>query len=644
MQITKLQIKNFRGIKRVDLKDLPPRVFITGMNGAGKSTILSAVQQCLYGRCVDQRGKRVKLPECVGPAGKEAVVSVTLDIGDGLVDFTLRIAGKGSTLEITDDAGKTFVCGDPDTARQAFWGRFGASIHSAECAGNPRMYLLSDDMPDLLGGLGSGEVDADALKRELNGHADWFGEYCRHHVLQTRTRANLEAIGKHVFAARTELNRNMKAREAELAALPDVQQPRTPDGQAIKPEWAPRVYQQVNDAEARQKSLLVELGQAQATQPDCQSAEDLQGQLDEAQAQKNKAEKRLAAQQRAKITAGERKKTAQAALSELDQNLTMARSEIARLETKHKEADKAAKDLSASECPRCGSMISPTKMAQMKRPAEGAMRALMAELHQQTDDATRYREQKPEVEAELAAATAEFEQSDAAGRTTEDEIRSCAREIASLERELKAAGARTAHRPVEDIQAELDELDGTIQRGRGIMQALQAVQKRAELQADIDGMRVQQTNLDWAVDAFQKGAILNTLGADGQAIFVERVNQVLTRLGHRMEIRAEGKDLTLMFERPGRVVPVWLLSDAELTIAQLAVGAAFGGQSVVLIDRMDGLDSQNKPRVLPMAEQIEAGSLWMAGAWGLPTLDIDGLQAALGETRVVWVDSGVAES
>jgi AAA15 family ATPase/GTPase len=51
MKIQKLNIENFRGIRRAQLDDLPDNVIIAGPNGTGKSCLFDAIRltKSLYG-------------------------------------------------------------------------------------------------------------------------------------------------------------------------------------------------------------------------------------------------------------------------------------------------------------------------------------------------------------------------------------------------------------------------------------------------------------------------------------------------------------------------------------------------------------------------------------------------------------------
>jgi AAA15 family ATPase/GTPase len=61
MKIPKLNIENFRGIRRAQLDDLPDNVIIAGPNGTGKSCLFDAIRltKSPYGGYRKERDTRI---------------------------------------------------------------------------------------------------------------------------------------------------------------------------------------------------------------------------------------------------------------------------------------------------------------------------------------------------------------------------------------------------------------------------------------------------------------------------------------------------------------------------------------------------------------------------------------------------------
>jgi len=99
MKIHRLQIKNVKGIKSIDIKPKTNLIFITGKNGNGKSSLLDSILYCLAG------GKQIpKLPVRYGESNAE----IKIELDDFNVSRTFTDSGK-TYLKITTKEGKNYL-------------------------------------------------------------------------------------------------------------------------------------------------------------------------------------------------------------------------------------------------------------------------------------------------------------------------------------------------------------------------------------------------------------------------------------------------------------------------------------------------------------------------------------------------------
>lgn len=95
MKITKLAIKNFRGIEALETSVPPAGAVISGHNAAGKTSVLRAIQAALVARGVD--------PTAIRIGAEKAEIVLDLD------DVTVRrvITSKTSSVTVTTQDGLT---------------------------------------------------------------------------------------------------------------------------------------------------------------------------------------------------------------------------------------------------------------------------------------------------------------------------------------------------------------------------------------------------------------------------------------------------------------------------------------------------------------------------------------------------------
>ncbi|MFL5834635.1 MAG: AAA family ATPase [Solirubrobacterales bacterium] len=157
MRLLRLEAENFRSFAEVDLDLNASGVFaITGVNGAGKSTIFAAIEWALYGGRGGPGATRVARE---GVKREECQVTLEFEVG-GRVLRVNRVDGKGASL--VDVAGEEQLAGGLSTTsreaavrlgltREMFRGTFYAPQNEVEALADKDPRKRKDQLERLLG-------------------------------------------------------------------------------------------------------------------------------------------------------------------------------------------------------------------------------------------------------------------------------------------------------------------------------------------------------------------------------------------------------------------------------------------------------------------------------------------------------------
>ena len=634
MRITSLQIENFRGLRDVRIPELPARVFWTGLTGAGKTTLQQAVRAVLWGRVYDHRGKALKVGEFVGPWGKQASVNLGLEVHDQPMVAKWSASARESGLTVQRQH-QPALAGSPREVRADLWDFIGMPAEPAECAGNPRAYLTCRDVGDLLAGLGGAEINQDKLTLELGPHADWFRSYCRAGGLAYDTHEGLSAIGKSVLQSRRDLKHDIQKLEQEIANLQDATLPADSEGRPISTDSLAEVNIHLDVLTDTRDKLQRELGASEGKR----SAASIANDLKQVQEKADQARQRLR-----EATKNERKAREQQArytkvVSEARNRESDLRGQLALAEGSLKKAQRALDELGDQErCPYCKRKLTDAAKAKLVAPLEQDQQEAGAECKDLGIRLATWQRQMKGIQKDLEAAQDKLDTARGALGEAQSALAEAEGRVAVLKAE-RPASDRTA----DEVQAEIATMDERIAAGRLILQSLHRVDQRRTLQAELGERQTELEHLEWAVTAFEKGAIQKPLGADGQRMFVDQCNQQLEAFGYQLALEVVGKDVTVLMGRTGgQMIPVSQASEGEFVLAQLSLAMGFAGDGgLVMVDGLDKLDARHKGRVFETLAQCNAGTIWLAGAYGLPgDPDLAMMSEALAPVGVIWVQGG----
>lgn len=604
MKITGIKIRNFRGVRSFEANPDGHTLLLTGLNGAGKSTVLAAIQQTLFGRCSDAAGKRIVLADLVGPHDSKAVVvlGVKMEAGphQGETVWTLTITRKSQSLSIAKPDGTLLIDCPQAAMRDTFWRLNGIDQRHAELAANPRAFVLGDDITDLLLELCGTDVPEKELRSFAGARWGWLegwlnGKGC-----------NIATLADAAVEDRRKKKADLAETQRRLRDIGTVEPPTFRNGKPCKPEHKASVEAALKRVRDRLMGCRVELEIARkaAGRPKV-SIQELESALKAATEAEIAAEAALL-EARATRDAAVRRE------ANLSHQQRLLHEEIATLERRMEQANNPQ-----GVCQYCGAKLRSSKK-------DATLGGKIEELRRQID---------PEA---LQAARDEMNRLRTQAATLEDELRGAAWAREKAERALQDARTTTPTRTQDAIEADIAALEEQMQAGEAALSALQAMEERAALEEHQTHLLVQIDNLEWAVEAFRDGRFQATRMSAPKDAFEGFCNGLLKRFGMALQVaQRDGAVRVEVMAGDATWVPVPQLSKGERVLVEAAVALAYCPGTPVLIDDMDALDSRNKPALLS-ALKGAATMVVCAGAWGLRDVNLEPLRAFLGGT-VKWV-------
>ena len=625
MRITKLALGNFRGVKELQLSDLPGTVFLCGLNGAGKTSVQNAVQHALCGRCYDQRGARIKVADLIGPHDKAAVIWLQIEHNGETYVVDCRITKSGTGIIATRNE-TSRISGSPDEVRAALWACWGIDPTHAECALNPRAFLLSDDLTTLLGSLGSG-VTREAIETAAGDHYSWLMDSYK--LPETTNTETLRGIGDDAYKQRTAVNAELKSTRDAIARIGIVNVPKDGNGNPLSPKQIPGAQKLLAELRSQRDELLQERGRAAAS-VDAPTDDDI-----------NLATLQLSA---AKKTADELKSVYESACGAHEKataELKSAQEKQAGISYKQSllPKPKAARGIEGDTCPTCGTTLTDELRAEIQEKNDAAD-------HETRQESVKLNKQNEAALADITKAREACKKAESARSEANAALIKPNAEVQELRANLAALNARRAAvsaRPVDDIDADISAIETRIESGESVVAALVRVGEISALNARLSELEETHTHLEWAISAFRDGALLNELSSGGQAEFLERANAWLADYGYALETFVDGSEIVVLMGRIGGLpVPVNFVSDGELILAQRAVAFGVGTGGIVAVDGLDRLDGYKKGG---MFGESSDGTLLISAAWGLGSEpDLPALAAAIAPAALVWMQDGVGEA
>lgn len=632
MFITRIMIENFRGIERVLLEELPRRVLFLGENHQGKTSILNAVQQVLYGQCFDCNETRLQNPELARTPGR---VTIELDVEHGqetvrlnwVYDKTVCMRG---VCGFKKERQLSRWVGTPKEVRQQFWEWADQKPDQAECMGNPQRYVTSPDLGKLITELVDQSVDQDALTVFCGKHQDWFEQACNIRGITINTPEDLYEFGKGMAEDRTIANRSLKEititiKKGDVALTKEIL---LPNGDTVDIATIDKhqVILRLECLGKEKDALLIEQGK---TEP-C-DAETIQGLATrvEANLEQYALTKEKFAEAKTRVEGHNE------ACQQLNESLTRTLQELDM-------ATSLMLDLRGDNCPVCKrkwgqqltkTLVTPARQRNMDAKeahdaASEAWRTAKAKLDKAKQNYNDWYEGHQKHLREKEYSCSEFLQLVGTSYADWKENPAC----------VEASSGT-------DIIDQISSIEKRIENGIEIRDLVTSHEHFLEVEKEAEALQEACDELTWAVKAFRDGEYQKAHSET--PTFITDANEILTKFGLSMAIETDGKKVELMVTNPnGKQIPLRQASKGERVVAQLAVAVAFGnGSGMVCLDDVDGLCFKDKGVLIRTVSQIESQSIWMCGVWGLgDEPNLQNLTSIFDPIGIVWVANGKAEN
>ena len=614
--VSAIHLNNWRGLGKVTLDGLSKVTFLTGLNGAGKTSILNAIQQVLIGECHDQEGKTIKLRDLVGRNGSRATAQIDLTVADKTVTWDMKITTTSTDLRILYN-GEVWMQGGADDVRQSFWKEVKLPKAQAAVAIDPRACLLSESLGKRLAELG-GEVSQDRLATWCGTHFEWLKDFLKTHNLPLKEFTHMVKIGKTAESERRAANAELKRLTQQLEAMAAFEPPRGKDGNIIQPDRKGAVLRKIDELRDQRDAVQRQIGAASTMRSEAAIKKDLA------------AARKAVADAKAKAPTNETVEERRKELRDAESKHSGLSHTMSTLDGEIKASNRLLSALTGPDgnaCPTCKRPYTPEQAAEIIEP----IRSQIAELEGKLQS----------VKAEADTVLKSLEPKRQKLRVEEEKYAEAITKIRDLEMRVVDFETEEPAPDIPALEAQVEELDGRIEDGRQVLDAIEKCIERNVLAEDRQRAYLHVEHLDWAVDAFRDGSAQNDLCTKGRSVFVARTNERLEPHGYKLDVVSEGSSFGVLLGHHSRgvLVPAKFASDGELLIAQMAVAEGFArGHGLGIIDGLDGLDGNQKALFFDSLEASPTG--WVvAGAWGLGAdPDEKALAKLLAPASVVWVD------
>lgn len=597
MRITSLSITNFRGCKSLVVPVVNGSLMLLGMNGAGKTSTLMALQWAMTGTCYDKLGKAEKLAELVGPHGKNAKVVVSVE-HEG-VEYKLDCTTNTKASQIILTYGEERVVGAD--ARKKMFALCGFDMTHAHASSHPHAYVLSDDIYVRLAELGGG-LEMDALATYCADKWPWFTAWLKEQSIKLERVEDLRRAGDHAYTERTAVNNDIKRIKLRLEELVGYE--------SLNPDDLDRATALLDSLKKQRDGLL----QTQAKASTARSEADILADIREAEAKlfESATPPDLGGLESDIETAMRRHSTLQQETHSLGLSISMMNKELA-----------AAK---GNCCPTC-------KRAYDVPVDEQAINEKLAAIQQAQETITEKNAEAATVLNTIAAKREELAQA----RKVHSTI------IADRSKLSSRIEALRSEKPATPFDQEaLTTIETRIARGEKLLADLRLAKERKQLIEARTAATHRADMLTWVVEQFRDGNAQSALGANAQQQFLAVVNDRLQSHGYRLNLKQEGSALVAELWREGREAgaSIFKVSDGELLIVQSVIAEALGC-GFAIVDRVGDLDDGN--RSAWFARINDEVQYIFAATWVKPGVpNVAQLSAGLGCT-VAWIDRDVKE-
>ena len=569
MHIASIQISNFRGIEKFEC-NFGPVALLYGPNGAGKTTVLDAIRFVLTGVVRDQAGAGIELKRLVGPWGDRALVCVTLTDGKKHLKVTVKFNATKSALE-TDPP----LPGKAAEQRLGIWSYFGLDPKRERLALDPLALLLGDDL--LVGLSGDTNIDQKKLAGLFGKQWDKTHGLLSKYKLAIRTTSDVERVGDALYDLRTKVNRQVKTLAATLEQNV-VTQPTTKKGTPLTAEERPKIEAKIQSLLHDRNAVMERLGQAGRGRSQAEIDADI-AQADQAVREHTKNRPMVALEPAYPEKPSDYVSATD--LLALKEAWDTARAAVLAL------GDGVHEDV----CPTCKRALDEETINALKQGISEAHRK-HAQAKGEYGDAEKIYRASEAYQAKCDEIRKNWERANAQAKAEwEAKDRQLKQALAVLRKEVAATETP------ESLKEEYERIQRTMEEGQELLTKLDAWLSYQRDKADCIRLEQESEFITWTLGILRDPASKKALGEDESSAFEENMNDIMNMFGY--QIRCNWADSVIEMSELGddRWRTLSEVSAGELTLAQVAVADAYGGEGLALIDRFEGVDAENSATV-----------------------------------------------
>ncbi len=569
MHIASIQISNFRGIEKFEC-NFGPVALLYGPNGAGKTTVLDAIRFVLTGVVRDQAGAGIELKRLVGPYGDRGHVSVTLTDGKKTLKAAVKFNATKSTLETEPP-----LTGKAAEQRLGIWSYFGLDPKRERLALDPLALLLGDDL--LVGLSGDTNIDQKKLAGLFGKQWDKTHGLLSKYKLAIRTTSDVERVGDALYDLRTKVNRQVKTLAATLEQNV-VTQPTTKKGTPLTAEERPKIEAKIQSLLHDRNAVMERLGQAGRGRSQAEIDADI-AQADQAVREHTKNRPMVAPEPAYPEKPSDYVSATD--LLALKEAWDTARAAVLAL------GDGVHEDV----CPTCKRALDEETINVLKQGISEAHRK-HAQAKGEYGDAEKIYRASEAYQAKCDEIRKNWERANAQAKAEwEAKDRQLQQALAVLRKEVAATETP------ESLKEEYERIQRTMEEGQELLTKLDAWLSYQRDKADCIRLEQESEFITWTLGILRDPASKKALGEDESSAFEENMNDIMNMFGY--QIRCNWADSVIEMSELGddRWRTLSEVSAGELTLAQVAVADAYGGEGLALIDRFEGVDAENSATV-----------------------------------------------
>ena len=624
--IDRIEITNFREIKKLAI-DFKKVTVLCGMNGAGKTSVLHAIQYALLGRCGDdwtaRDGKGVKA--FVGKYGNHFRLVLFLSAkgqtgGDPVRLESTVYSGKKSEEWCAFDVDGEIVA----ESRRELWRYLGRDYAAGEVSCFPSELIASKEMGGelmrILSPEMTGSVALDYAKRHGKGGEEWLDRLktvirCAVPGGELTKASDWERVGNHAHTELMAINKELKQEKLDIVGLragPAMGRGETDEGLKALVDEQMKLSSDYGRASAlediperpeNRDELVAEIGDAEAKIGSLRAEYDSPGTAAFDAAEKSDKAKQRATDRLASLVGEEL--CARVRRVEIDADIECLTKKIGRFEE--------CLSLEAlGDCVTCG------------RPHDKASSAIVLQGLLEELEVTGYRLDQlkdaiKEARASLGRANTlcatQQKAAQLAGAQREEQRNEIGMLTFALNGFTATLAALDKHREAleaapwessEEIKEKLGALVTKISEAKD-------TNKQAQSHADYLAAEVRIADMTESAEIFMwckthfgvsKGVASRTHTGEFQVECIEvplreftnKCSVYIEQFGYHLGYSLDGGEIDLLLGKAGEPANRRIkdCSQGEQSIVQFSIGAMFGKKSgLVLIDNLDGLDYEN---------------------------------------------------